>query len=183
VGELVESPQHTATRQPTEGLLPQHQPCGGGSLLLYSTSPSPRERLALTLAAQRCGRQPEAPIRVVVVQTPLAQPSLETLTSLWQHFGTQGIAIHMQDAGLAVRADAYRTDVITRLQMADLVLLTGGSPERAYRELYDTPALAALVAASQAGAVIAACSAGALLLGQGMLSNEQGELRPLRLWG
>lgn len=103
--------------------------------------------------------------------------------ALWQHFGTQGVAIQLQDAELAVRADAYRPDVIARLQAADMVLLSGGSPERAYRELYDTPALAALAAANKAGALIAGCSAGALLVGQGMLSNEQGELRPFRLWG
>lgn len=182
MSESIGASEYSPMAQLTNGIHAQPHVPRGGPLLLYSTSPAPHELLALTLAAQRLDRSFATPIRVVVVQTPLEHPSPETLTPLWQHFSTQGFAIHMEDAGLATRADAYHEDVITRLHNADLVLITGGSPERAYRELYDTPALTALVAAREAGAVIAACSAGALLVGNGMLTNEFGDFRSLPLW-
>jgi cyanophycinase-like exopeptidase len=56
---------------------------------------------------------------------------------------------------LHLREDAYLASVIDRLRSADLILLNGGSPERAHEVMTGTPALEAVRVASAAGAAIA----------------------------
>src|SRR4029079_9982025 len=61
-----------------------------------------------------------------------------------------------EDAG-----DAASVDVAAA---ADLIYLSGGKPDHLYDLLVDTPLLAALRTAWQRGAVLAGCSAGAMVL-------------------
>jgi putative intracellular protease/amidase len=154
-----------------------------GPLLLYSTSPSPHERLALDWASRRRGRDPQAPLRVVVLLTPLAAPEPRELRGLRRHFGTQGVAITLEDAGLATREDASRSEVCARLAAADLVLISGGSSSRLVEATLGTPALAALEAARAAGAVVAGCSAGAIAPGAGFFRGPRDDRRPAPSWG
>jgi putative intracellular protease/amidase len=155
----------------------------GGPLFLYSTAPTLHVRQMLLNAAQHRAQTDTSPLRCVVLQTPVEQPTPETIATQMQIFGTQGIPIEMEDAMLHTREDAHRLDVIARINQADAILLTGGSPERAYRETHDTPALDALFKASCNGKVIVACSAGALLVGRGMMGYVDGKAQPLELWG
>jgi cyanophycinase len=113
------------------------------------------------------------------MQTALQEPNDAELDGLRSHFCTQGVEVLLRDSGLATREDAHRTSVADRLATADLVLITGGSPELLCERTIGTPALAALRAASESGAVIAGCSAGAAVIGAGM---PIGTGRPLGLW-
>lgn len=155
----------------------------GGPIFLYSTAPTLHVRRMLLTAAQHCHRAASSAMRVLTLQAPLEQPTPETISNLWQDFGTQGISIELDDIGLSTREDAHRPDVIARLNEADMILITGGSPERAYRETHDTPALDALFQASCKGTTIAGCSAGALLVGRGMMGYVDGTEQPFPLWG
>lgn len=145
-----------------------------GPLFLYSTSPAPHEAAILARV-----RSPARPLSAVVMQGALPEPSEADLAGLRSHFCTQGVEVVLSDSGLATRADAYRRSVADRLAAADLVLITGGSPELLCERTIGTPALAALRAASENGAVIAGCSAGAVVLGAGMVVGR----RSLGLWG
>lgn len=117
----------------------------------------------------------------VALQTPMDEPS--DLSGLEQHFCTKGIEVWLNDSGLHTREDAYRPAVIQRLAAADLVLITGGSPRRILEATSGTPALAALRSAHDEGAAIAGCSAGAAVLGAGMLDGPRDQRRVLPLWG
>ena len=154
----------------------------GGPLFLYSTSPTPHEQLILELAMRRDGRRHRSRLRVIVMQTPLENPPADTFSVLWEHFGTHGIPIEMLDSGLAWRQDAYDAEVVNRLAQADLVLITGGDPKRLYDMTIGTPALSALRSASQVGAVLAGCSAGAVIVGHGMLTGKKDQRQPILLW-
>jgi cyanophycinase-like exopeptidase len=117
------------------------------------------------------------------MQTALPDPSDAELAGLRSHFCTQGVEVVLSDSGLASRADAYRPAVADRLAAADLVLITGGSPELLCERTVATPALAALRKASESGAVIAGCSAGAIVLGAGMPIGKGDDRRSIALWG
>jgi cyanophycinase-like exopeptidase len=145
-----------------------------GPLFLYSTSPAPHEAAILARV-----RNPARPLSAVVMQGALPEPSDADLAGLRSHFCTQGVEVVLSDSGLATRADAYRRSVADRLAAADLVLITGGSPELLGERTIGTPALVALRAASENGAVIAGCSAGAVVIGAGMVVGR----RSLGLWG
>lgn len=155
----------------------------GGPLFLYSTAPTLHVRRMLMTAIQQRRQSETSRLRLVVLQTPVEQPTPETITTQLQFFGTQGVAVEMEDAGLHVREDAHRADVIDRINEADVILLSGGSPERAFRETHNTPALDALFKASCNGATMVACSAGALLVGQGMMGYVDGTEQVFPLWG
>ncbi|MFC6157984.1 Type 1 glutamine amidotransferase-like domain-containing protein [Kribbella jiaozuonensis] len=151
-----------------------------GSAFLYSTSPSPHE-LVILQQVQRSHPGHRRPISAVVLQTPLDEPG--DLHGLEQHFCTKGIDVRLVDSGLHTREDAYRSAVVQRLAEADLVLITGGSPLRIHEATVGTPALAALRAAHDEGAVIAGCSAGALVLGVGMINGSRDARKVQSLWG
>jgi hypothetical protein len=70
---------------------------------------------------------------------------------LRRHFGTQGVAITLEDAGRATREASSRPDVCARLAAADLVLISGGLSSRLVEATLGSPDLAALEAA-RAGA-------------------------------
>ena len=152
-----------------------------GPLFLYSTSPSPHEQTILTWAGRH---QPDRsrPLAAVVMQTALSDPSQAEVDALRAHFCTQDVDVVMDDSGLESRKDAYRPGVVRRLETADLVLITGGSPERLHDCTADTPALHALRIASDRGAVIAGCSAGAIVVGAGMPVGAADDSRPGRFW-
>ncbi len=152
-----------------------------GPLFLYSTSPAPHESTILHWARSRRA-DPHRPLAAVVMQTPLPESAPSELDGLHRHFCSRGVAVHLEDSGLAGRRDAMRQSVVERLSAADLILITGGSPELLYERTVDTPALAALRAAWADGAAIAGCSAGAVALGAGMPSGTGDGRRPYPLW-
>lgn len=146
-------------------------------IFLYGTSPAPHEP-AILAAVPRIGSESD-PIRAVAVRAAQDDPSEGDLATLAGHFSTQsGFPVDLADSGLRSRADGFDPVVLGRLAAAELVLLSGGSPTRLVRTLRGTPALAALSVARRGGAVVAGCSAGAAVLGAGMIDFG----RPLRTW-
>jgi hypothetical protein len=70
-----------------------------------------------------------------------------------------------------------------QIAQADLILATGGDPERMTQVLHGTPALAALRAAHARGAVIGGGSAGAMVFGAGLLRRPRTCRIPVPLLG
>jgi cyanophycinase len=104
--------------------------------------------------------------RVVVLPTASA-PDGEDAFQRWAAMGVQ----HFRDLGAEVepvlvrdRIDAYDTAVVQAIGEADLVYLSGGKPAHLLGVLAGTPLGGALCAAHARGAVLAGCSAGAMVL-------------------
>jgi Peptidase family S51/Clp amino terminal domain, pathogenicity island component len=89
------------------------------------------------------------------------------------------------DSGLLTRADAYNPGVVTSLLQAGCIWIDGGDVLRLYSALVGTPALQALVEASDSGSLIIGCSAGAQVLGHGCLAASEADDReePVELLG
>jgi cyanophycinase len=84
-----------------------------------------------------------------------------------QHFGRMGVKVK----GLALinRDDAHNPNIIWDLRLANFFYFSGGNPEHLVESLQNTPAWEAIVRRWRAGAVIAGCSAGAMMLGSATL--------------
>jgi cyanophycinase-like exopeptidase len=89
------------------------------------------------------------------------------------------------DSGLLTRADAYNPGVVTTVLQARCIWIDGGDVLRLYSALVGTPALQALVEASDSGALVIGCSAGAQVLGYGCLAALEADAReePVELLG
>ena len=112
-----------------------------------------------------------AAARVVVIPTASA---LEL--GMPEHWNTMGVA-HFRALGaqvtpvmLLTRDDAQDERVLADLRGADLYYFSGGNPEHVIEALRDTPAWQIIHAGYAAGAVLAGCSAGAMMLGGYTLS-------------
>jgi cyanophycinase len=109
--------------------------------------------------------------RVVVIPTASA---LELgMPERWNSMGVE----HFRALGAAVtpvmllsRNDASDPRVLDALRGADLFYFSGGNPEHVIETLRDTPAWAIIREGHAAGAVLAGCSAGAMMLGGYTLS-------------
>ena len=93
-----------------------------------------------------------------------------------ERWNGMGVA-HFQALGAAAtavpligRADAEDPRVVDMLRDADLFYFSGGNPEYVIETLRDTPAWEAIRGGFLAGAVLAGCSAGAMMLGGYTLS-------------
>jgi cyanophycinase len=109
--------------------------------------------------------------RVVVIPTASA---LELgMPERWNgmgvaHFRTLGAAV--TPVLLLSRDDAQDEQVLAALRGADMYYFSGGNPEHVIETLRDTPAWEIIRAGYTAGAVLAGCSAGAMMLGSYTLS-------------
>jgi cyanophycinase len=74
----------------------------------------------------------------------------------YERLGVEAVALRVVD-----RADADRADLAALVAGAGLVYLSGGNPGYLARTLHDTLVWRAIMAAWQAGAALAGCSAGA----------------------
>lgn len=91
--------------------------------------------------------------------------------------------VEVLDAGLTDRSAAHDPQVADELRRADVIFLDGGDPERLAHALADTPALEALVAASDHDTVIAGYSAGSQALGAGARLGGWADAHPVALLG
>lgn len=106
------------------------------------------------------------PARVAVVPTASAlEPGMP---ERWNARGEQ----HFRRLGAAVtplllldRADAASDAIVAALAGQDFIYFSGGSPDHCIETLHETPAWATIVARHAAGAALAGCSAGAMMLG------------------
>jgi len=109
--------------------------------------------------------------RVVVIPTASA---LELgMPERWNTIGVE----HFRALGAAVTPvmllshdDAHDRAIVEVLRGADLFYFSGGNPEHVIETLRDTPAWSAIEQGHESGAVIAGCSAGAMMLGSYTLS-------------
>jgi cyanophycinase len=85
-----------------------------------------------------------------------------------EHFRALGAEV--TPLPLIDRDDAQDPRIVAELRRADLVYFSGGNPEYVIETLRDTPAWDAVAARFCAGAVLAGCSAGAMMLGGYTLS-------------
>lgn len=104
--------------------------------------------------------------RVAILPTASA-PDGEEIFQRWASMGVE----HFSSLGAEVepvlvrdRADASDDAAVQAVGEADLVYLSGGKPEHLRAVLSGTPLGAALITANARGAVIAGCSAGAMVL-------------------
>lgn len=79
-----------------------------------------------------------------------------------EHFG--GLGAEPLPLDLVGRDDSFRNDILEQLRGADLFYFSGGNPEHLVETLRDTPALAVIAERRLAGAGIAGCSAGAMMM-------------------
>jgi cyanophycinase len=123
--------------------------------------------------------------RVVCLPTAAGQEgeaSIQRWASLGvEHFRRLGAQV---EAALVVdRASADDPKWGQLIEQADLIYFSGGNPAYLYRMLLDTRAWQAVVAARQRGAVIAGCSAGAMILGDWIPHVPAPGFRLIRAFG
>lgn len=103
--------------------------------------------------------------RVVVIPTASAlEPGMP------QQWNERGVE-HFQALGAVVtplplitRDDALRPEIVAALQDGDFFYFSGGNPDYLIEVLRGTPAWATILARHHAGAVLAGCSAGAMMM-------------------
>ncbi len=91
------------------------------------------------------------------------------------HYAELGVPAHVAD--LRGRDDAFRGDVVAAIATASLVVISGGNAAYLATTLADSPAWAAMRALLDRGGAIAACSAGAMVLGQAAPPRMSADLR------
>jgi cyanophycinase len=110
-------------------------------------------------------------LRVAVIPTASA---LELgMPERWNEQGAEhfrALGAEVTPVMLLSRDDAHDAPVIDALRGADLYYFSGGNPEHVVETLRDTPAWDIIRAGYAAGAVVAGCSAGAMMLGGYTLS-------------
>lgn len=107
-----------------------------------------------------------AAARVLVIPTASAlEPGMP------QHWADMGVrhfhalGAHVEPAMILTRDDALRPPIIAAVRAANFYYFSGGDPQHLIETLRDTPTWDAILANHRAGAVIAGCSAGAMMLG------------------
>jgi cyanophycinase len=109
--------------------------------------------------------------RVVVIPTASA---LELgMPERWNTMGVEhfrALGAQVSPIMLLTRDDAQDERVLADLRGADLYYFSGGNPEHVIEVLRDTPAWQIIRAGYAAGAALAGCSAGAMMLGGYTLS-------------
>ncbi|MEI8166280.1 MAG: Type 1 glutamine amidotransferase-like domain-containing protein [Chloroflexales bacterium] len=114
------------------------------------------------------------PPQVVVIPTASALEAGQP--ERWNALGvTHFTALGAQVTPLRLlqRADAEATTTVAALREAQLIYFSGGNPEYLAESLEGTSAWAMIAARQRAGAVVAGCSAGAMMLGSYLLRVSQ----------
>jgi Peptidase family S51/Clp amino terminal domain, pathogenicity island component len=89
------------------------------------------------------------------------------------------------DSGLYTRDDSHSDEVCRAISAADVILIGGGRPGVLYDSLAGTPALEALVAASDHGAVVVGTSGSAHIMGSAAVNpygDDGVETEPTLAW-
>jgi len=121
------------------------------------------------------------PVRITALLTADPEPTAAGLEMLRDHFCGSSSAV-LIDAGIRERGDASCPEAVRLLSQADLILIGGGDPQRLRDHLSATPAQEALRQNWLDGAVVAGCSAGAAVLGSGMIARARDGSGLLKMW-
>lgn len=116
--------------------------------------------------------------RVVVLPTA-SFPDGEATFRRWADQGTDhftALGAEVEAVLLRARVDADDQEHVQAISEADVIYLSGGKPEHLLRALQGSRAWDAVAAAHERGAVLAGCSAGAMVL-----AGRQAEMRGGRL--
>lgn len=104
--------------------------------------------------------------RVVIL--PTASGLEQGMPQRWNNMGVkhfEALDAEVTPVMLVTREDANNPKVAAAIRHADLYYFSGGNPQYVVETLRDTPAWDALVDGYEQGAVLAGCSAGAMMLG------------------
>jgi cyanophycinase len=77
------------------------------------------------------------------------------------HYAQAGVPAEV--IPVKAREDAFRDELVARVERASMIYFSGGKPTRLAEVLRDSPLLAAILRAIDRGAVYAGCSAGAMV--------------------
>lgn len=113
------------------------------------------------------------PAQVRAALIPAASALEPGMPQRWNSMGVNhfaGLGVSATPLDLCQRDDAHDAQIVHVLQRAHLVYFSGGNPDYLVETMHDTPAWAAIEQRASAGAVVAGCSAGAMMLGQVYLS-------------
>jgi cyanophycinase-like exopeptidase len=111
----------------------------------------------------RLGSQPQ--VALVPAASGLEQGSPARWNTLGrEHFTALGVAVAPLE--LLGPEDAHKPALVAALTEADLIYFSGGNPEHLVQTLRASPAWAAISARHAAGAALAGCSAGAMMMGE-----------------
>ena len=111
------------------------------------------------------------PKRVALL--PTASGLEDGMPVRWNRMGMahfEGLGAQATPVALVEPADAQDAQVLAALEGADMYYFSGGNPEYVIETIRGTPAWDAILRGWQAGAVLAGCSAGAMMLGGYTLS-------------
>jgi hypothetical protein len=156
-----------------------------GALVLFSTSPEPAPPMLLARLIERHPRPGDDPVRLVVLQTPLASPDPAQVDIVKRQFCGHGVPIETQDGGVQTRDDAADPAAIARIDRADLVLVSGGNPERMAAVVRGTPVEDALRRVVLRGGMVGGGSAGAMVWSRGLAAGAASApsgIEPLLGW-
>jgi cyanophycinase len=113
-------------------------------------------------AALIAGRPPRY-VQLATAAAPEGQKSLDR----WHNLGkaqADRLGVEQVVVDVRTRDDAQNSAFAAMIDGAGLIYLSGGNPAHLADTLRDTPVWTAIVAAHQAGAALAGCSAGAMAL-------------------
>jgi cyanophycinase len=140
------------------------QPRPGPLALVGSGEYTPAMESTDRFLLDQIGRRNTA--RVMVIPTASA---LETgAPERWNRMGVEhftALGAQVEPQLLLTRDDAHDPQIVAALHTADLCYFSGGDPQYLVEALSDTPAWEAIRAGHAGGAVLAGCSAGAMMLG------------------
>jgi cyanophycinase len=108
-----------------------------------------------------------------VVLVPTASALEAGAPERWNRMGVEhftALGARVEPLLLLTRDDANDPRIVAPLHDADLYYFSGGDPQYLVETLRDTPAWEGIRARHAEGAVLAGCSAGAMMLGGSMLS-------------
>lgn len=113
----------------------------------------------------------EGPRRVALL--PTASGLELGMPERWNTMGVEhfhGLGVAATPVHLIGRTDAFDVQVVAALQDADMYYFSGGNPEHVIETMRGSPAWESIYGGWQAGAALAGCSAGAMMLGGYTLS-------------
>lgn len=116
-------------------------------------------------------RLPEAP-RVVCLPTAAGQEGPKRI-GYWSELGVDHftrLGAHAETVPVIDRASAHNADLAAAIAGANFVYLSGGKPNYLYLTLVGSPAWQAIQSVLARGGILAGCSAGAMILGEKILS-------------
>jgi cyanophycinase len=113
------------------------------------------------------------PVGARVAVIPTASALELGMPERWNTMGVEhfrALGAQVSPVMLLTRDDAHDEHVLADLRGADLYYFSGGNPEHVIEMLHDTPAWQIIRDGYAGGAVLAGCSAGAMMLGGYTLS-------------